>query len=63
MQAISRAHRMGQDKKVFVYRFITLGTIEEKIRNLQETKNKIVDTFIEDESIVFDQEMVELILE
>lgn len=46
MQAESRAHRIGQEKQVFVYRFITADTIEEKIRNLQESKNELADTFI-----------------
>jgi SNF2 family DNA or RNA helicase len=46
MQALSRSHRIGQDKKVMVYRFISSDTIEEKIRNLQESKSKLAETFI-----------------
>ena len=46
MQAESRAHRIGQDKQVFAYRFITADTIEEKIRNLQESKSELAETFI-----------------
>lgn len=45
-QAISRAHRIGQEKKVFVYRFITSESIEEKILQLQERKSAIADMFI-----------------
>lgn len=45
-QAVSRAHRIGQQKSVIVYRFITTESIEEKIRNLQEAKSKLADTFI-----------------
>lgn len=48
MQAISRAHRIGQDKHVIAYRFITEGTIEEKIIRLQEGKRKLSETFITD---------------
>jgi superfamily II DNA or RNA helicase len=46
MQAISRAHRIGQNKNVFVYRFISRGTLEEKIIRLQERKAELADSFI-----------------
>ena len=46
-QAISRAHRIGQDKNIFVYRFISLGTVEEKITRLQEKKEILASTFVD----------------
>lgn len=46
LQAMSRAHRIGQDKNVFIYRYITTNSIEEKISRLQEKKSKLADTFI-----------------
>ncbi len=45
MQAISRAHRMGQNRKVFAYKFITAGSIEEKILSLQQKKKNLAREF------------------
>ncbi|NDV57418.1 DEAD/DEAH box helicase [Bacteroides sp. 519] len=64
MQAISRAHRIGQDKNVFAYRFITQNSIEEKIIRLQEGKRKLSETFIVDSNpfdTLTDKEWMELL--
>jgi SNF2 family DNA or RNA helicase len=45
-QATDRAYRIGQTKTVFVYRFITRGTVEEKIMKLKERKRDLMDTII-----------------
>jgi non-specific serine/threonine protein kinase len=45
-QATDRAHRIGQTKKVFVYRLITRGTVEEKIMKLKSRKKSLVDSVI-----------------
>ena len=37
-QAIDRTHRIGQDRTVIAYRLLSLGTIEEKIWELQQRK-------------------------
>jgi len=46
-QAIGRAHRMGQERKVEVYRLITRGTIEEKIQELQEQKKHLISQVLD----------------
>ncbi|HPG40466.1 MAG TPA: SNF2-related protein [bacterium] len=46
VQATDRAHRIGQDKKVFVYRLITRNSVEEKMLELQARKQKLVSDLI-----------------
>lgn len=45
-QATDRAYRIGQTKKVFVYRIITKNTVEEKIQKLKAIKRNLVDSVI-----------------
>jgi SNF2 family DNA or RNA helicase len=52
MQALNRAHRIGQDKNVFVYRFITKDTVEEKIVQLQQKKKELADLFVTSDSTI-----------
>ena len=46
-QASDRAHRLGQLRPVTIYRFITRGTIEEKILELHATKRELADSLLE----------------
>ncbi len=48
-QAIDRAHRIGQENKVFIYKFITKDTVEEKIMSLQENKLRLANELVSTE--------------
>ncbi|MEO0509230.1 MAG: DEAD/DEAH box helicase [Verrucomicrobiota bacterium] len=42
-QAVDRVHRIGQDRRVFVYRMITEGTIEQRIQQLKKEKRELFE--------------------
>lgn len=45
-QAVDRAHRIGQTQHVFIYKFITKDSVEEKILALQKRKQMIAENLI-----------------
>ena len=45
-QATDRTHRIGQTKKVQVYKLITKNSIEEKIYDLQKRKEELIDNML-----------------
>lgn len=48
-QAVDRAHRIGQQKTVFTYKYISKNTVEEKILALQKGKLKLANSLINNE--------------
>jgi superfamily II DNA or RNA helicase len=50
-QATDRAHRIGQDKSVFVYKLIAQGTVEEKIMQLQADKHALASQLYTGENV------------
>jgi superfamily II DNA or RNA helicase len=64
-QAIDRAHRIGQTRRVFAYRLIAKDTVEEKVLALQQTKRDLADAIINaDNSLIgkLGKEDLELLL-
>jgi SNF2 family DNA or RNA helicase len=49
-QAIDRAHRIGQTRKVFAYKMICKDSVEEKILQLQQKKKMLADDLIQEEA-------------
>ena len=47
-QAIDRAHRLGRSKPTFIYRLISKGTVEERVRMLQVSKKETFQKIIGD---------------
>ncbi len=45
-QAVDRSHRIGQTRNVFIYKFITKDTVEEKILAMQNRKRSIANSLI-----------------
>ena len=52
-QATDRAHRIGQQKPVTVFKLIAKNSIEEKIQQLQEKKLNLADEIIGGEQVSF----------
>ena len=42
-QATDRAHRIGQDQKVFVYKLLTENTVEQRVFELQQAKRGLIE--------------------
>jgi len=64
-QAVDRAHRIGQTRRVFAYRLIARDTVEEKIVALQDRKRELAESIVRaDESMIasLTAEDVELLL-
>lgn len=64
-QATDRAHRIGQDKPVFVYRLICAGTVEEKIQAMQAQKADLAKAVLEggaSKKLRFDEADLEALL-
>ena len=51
-QATDRAHRIGQDKTVFVHAFVTEGTIEERVEEILDRKGSLAGILKDGESLL-----------
>jgi SNF2 family DNA or RNA helicase len=65
-QATDRAHRLGQDKPVFVYKLITAGSVEEKIVAMQVHKAALAEAILSEDgagAVKFSAEDIEALFE
>lgn len=51
-QAIGRAHRIGQDKPIFVYRLVAAGILEQRMLELHQRKQELAGGVLDDSSFV-----------
>ena len=58
-QATDRAHRIGQDKPVFVYKLIAEGSIEDRILDMQKRKKALVAELVQDHGNVTNLSMTQ----
>lgn len=63
LQAMDRAHRLGQKRVVNVYRLITKGTLEEKIMGLQRFKLNIANTVVTQQNAGLESMDTDLVLD
>ncbi|AMM32018.1 DNA/RNA helicase [Sinomonas atrocyanea] len=50
-QAVDRAHRIGQSRRVMTYRLVAKGTIEEKVMELKEKKAALFSSVVDDDAM------------
>ncbi|MEZ5978768.1 MAG: DEAD/DEAH box helicase [Planctomycetota bacterium] len=50
-QAVDRAHRIGQKKPVFAYRFVAKGTVEERVAELASSKGALLEDLFASERL------------
>lgn len=50
-QASDRAHRIGQQQKVTIHRLLTQGTVEDRVRSLQQQKSQIADALFSEKAM------------
>ncbi|CUM54618.1 putative DNA helicase INO80 [Debaryomyces fabryi] len=55
-QAMDRAHRLGQTRQVTVYRLLTRGTIEERMRDRAKQKEQVQQVVMEGKSAIANKE-------
>ena len=63
VQAMDRAHRLGQNRTVNVYRILTKNTLEGKLMNAQRYKLRVANTVIDDDNSALEKMRTDTLLE